>query len=372
MRTCNLAGMVMLLILLVAAGAAQAGAVNPNISIIGQPYSTYTDDPSDPNRGRARLDAGETEIVFDDYLNPYAKGYFTLSLGKDGLELEEGYFTLFRGLPYDIAVRGGKYRLPFGHLNPGHPHTYPFAEPFGVLRAYLPGEESFNETGVDLSRRFAVVGDFSLNAQVEYLQGDSFRIEREPSMESGDPLNQGGDDQAEEARPAFLGRLSGFTMLGERSGLEFGASVSGGTNNVAAHTRTMIYGVDAKAKLWTSPQAYLVLQGEALALNREEAGWDPESGYTHTTVDPAGGYFFADYNFGIRYNLGGGYERYQEPLPEKPVTQSFGLWTGYSLMEETTVLRLDWRHIVPEDETAYNTITLRVIYSMGPHKAHQF
>ncbi len=367
-----LAGTILLLMLSMAAGAARAGAINPNISVLGQPHATYTDDPTAPDRGRGRLHAGETEIVFDDYLNPYARGYFVMSLGDEGMALEEGFFTLFRGLPADIALRGGKYRAPFGALNPVHRHVNPFAEPFRMLMAYLPGEEAFNETGIDVSRRFAVVGDFSINAQVDVLQGDSFRMEREPTEDPDDPLNAGGDDRAGESRPAFLGRLSGFTMLGERSALEFGISAAGGTNNVAAGTRTMVYGVDAKTKLWTSPQAYLLLQAEAMGLNREDAAWDPADGYTHESVKPAGGYVFADYNFGIRYNVGGGYERYQEPAVDKPVTQSFGLWAGYALMEETTALRLDWRHIAPEGDTAFNNVTLRVIYSMGPHKAHQF
>jgi hypothetical protein len=48
-------------------------------------------------------------------------------------------------------------------------------------------------------------------------------------------------------------------------------------------------------------------------------------------------------------------------------------------MEETTVFRLDWDHFqpgTPEGEAdapdAVNTVTLRIIFSMGPHKAHQF
>lgn len=47
-------------------------------------------------------------------------------------------------------------------------------------------------------------------------------------------------------------------------------------------------------------------------------------------------------------------------------------------MEETTALRLDWRHeqaaALPgeDDPSAVDTVTLRVVWSMGPHKAHQF
>ena len=63
---------------------ARAGVVNPDISILGQPTMTWSDAKEvngQPvtDRKRFRLDPGETEIVFDSYLNPYARGMFTLS-----------------------------------------------------------------------------------------------------------------------------------------------------------------------------------------------------------------------------------------------------------------------------------------------------
>jgi hypothetical protein len=62
------------LLLAIAAGASRAGVVNPDISVIGQPVFSVTDNPSSPDRNRPRLEIGETEFVFDSYLNPYAKG----------------------------------------------------------------------------------------------------------------------------------------------------------------------------------------------------------------------------------------------------------------------------------------------------------
>ena len=361
-----------LVILATVSRPAWAAPTNPNISIIGQPFMHWDDDPENPDRERVRLEPGEAEIVFDDYLNPYARAFFTLSLGEEGLELEEGYFTLFRGLPLDLGLRGGKYRVPFGRLNQVHPHANPFAEPPQVLQAYLPGEEAYNEIGVDLSRRFPIVGDFSINAQADWLQGDTFRIERESSGDPMDPLETGEGDDAEQTRAAWLGRLSGFAMLGEQSALEFGMSASQGTNNVAAEARTGIYGIDAKAKLWTSSQAYVVIQGEGLHLERDEANWDPAAGYVLDTVNPTGGYLYADYNFGIRYNIGAMVEAFEEPTPDKPLTHAYSAFLGYSLLEETTAFRLDWRHVEPEDGESINTVTLRALFSLGPHKAHQF
>ncbi len=359
---------------------ASAGVTNPNISIIGQPFMRWLDDETDPSHDRATLAPGEVEAVFDAYLNPYASGTFVLTFGEEGAEVEEGYFQLLRGLPGGLAVKGGKYRMGFGKLNPQHPHAYPFADRFRVLSTYLPGEESLNETAVQLSARIPAPGEFSLTASADWMQGDSFRIERESEGAANDPVVTGEGDLADEPRPAGLARLAGFTGIGDRSGLEIGVSAAGGTNNVAADAKTMIFGADAKAKLWNSESSYVILQAEYLHLRLDQAGWDSTSA-TYTTDDASsdGGYVYADYNFKTRYNVGGGYERYQQPLADGPWDQAFKAWIGFSLMEETTAFRLDWDRLEPgtpdgvtESFDAINTITFRAIFSMGPHKAHQF
>lgn len=355
-----------------------AGVVNPNISVIGQPFVQWNDDPTSPGYDRATIDPGEVETVLDAYLNPYAYGTFVLTLGEEGMELEEGYFQLLRGLPLGFALKGGQYRVGFGKLNPIHPHSYPFAERWRVMINYLPGEESYDETGFSLSERIPMPGDFSLTATGDWLQGNTFRIEREPSGAASDPLDSDGD-LFEDTRPAFAGRLAGFTQLGDQSGLEVGLSATQGTNNVAADAHTTIFGGDVKAKLWNSPTSYLILQGEFFQQQLENAAWDSTSAsYTTTEVTSNGAYAYADYNFKIRYNVGGGYERYQQPIPDGPWDAAFKLWAGFSLMEETTVFRLDWDHYQPgapsgeSEPDAVDTVTLRIIFSMGPHKAHQF
>jgi len=356
----------------VLASAARAGVINPDISVVGQPFLFFTNDPDDPDRKRTRIDIGETEFVFDAALNPYAHGTFIAALSADGFELEEGFFDLFRGLPAGLALRGGQYRVGFGKLNPVHPHALPFAERFGVLAAYLPGEEAFIEPGISLSRRIPVHGDFSVNLSGDWLQGNSFRIERQSSGDPTDPLENGGDDDAGLTRSAFAARLSGFGLVGDQSAIEFGVSATGGTNNVAAGARTQVYGADVKAKLWTNPRSYLRLQAEGLALDREDVSWDPATGYVLTKVTPLGGYVFADYNWGLRYNVGASYEGFQRPTTTEEWDQSVGAFAGLSLLEESTAFLVDWRHVIPDGADAFDQITLRALYSMGPHKAHQF
>jgi hypothetical protein len=248
-----------------------------------------------------------------------------------------------------------------------------------VLSAFLPGDEALNETGLQASMRLPAPGDIALTASVDWLQGDSFRRERPTSGMDTDPLEGAGEDadHAAEPRPAALARLSAFAPLGDRSGLELGLSATEGTNNVAAGTRTRVIGFDAKAKLWRGERSYVVLQAEALKLNREDAGWDG-AGYTSAELDPWGWYAYADWNLNPRWNVGASFERWQQDLPDPDWNRAVGLFAGFALMEETTALRLDWRHeqaaaLPAEDEpSAIDTVTLRVVWSMGPHKAHQF
>jgi hypothetical protein len=363
--------------MLMLASVTAAGVVNPNISVVGQPSTVWTDAAGDPAAKRVSLDPGETEFVFDDYLNPYARGIFVVSLSEEGAEVEEGYFTLLRGLPAGLALKGGKYRVGFGKLNPQHPHAVPFAEPFRVLK-YLPGDEAFNETGFQLSARLPTAGDWAITASGDVLKGDTFRLERPDSGAPNDPYLADGD-RSEEPRPAVVGRVSAFGQIGDRSGIELGVSATKGTNNVAAATRTTVIGGDVKLKYWTSPNAYVVVQGEGLHLKREDAGWDEvAAAYTKDAVKKNGGYLYADYNFKIRYNLGASFERYQDPDVDV-WNQAIGVFAGLALMEETTAFRLDWNHLAPgtaagvsPSPDAVNTVTLRIIYSMGPHKAHQF
>lgn len=366
------------------ASAAHAGVVNPDISVLGQPFMRWTNDASDPSPKRVTMDQGEVEMVFDSYLNPYAKGFFDASLGKQGLSLEEGYFTILRGLPGDLQLKGGKYRVGFGKLNPMHPHAVPFADRPRVLAAYLPGDESFDEIGMSLSYRIPLPSTFSLTASGDWLQGDSFRVPRSSTGAPGDPLSidPANGDRASEARPAFVGNLSGFGLIGDRSGYELSASATGGTNNAAAGTRTTVYDGAGKLKLWTGANSYLLLQSEVLQLDREIAGWDPATlQYVATTVKPIGGYAFADYNFSPRWDAGALYEHFEEPTHDKTADQTIGAFAGLGLMEETTSFRLDWMHFMPGPPSgasapaapkSTDTVTMRVIFSMGPHKAHQF
>jgi hypothetical protein len=154
--------------------------------------------------------------------------------------------------------------------------------------------------------------------------------------------------------------------------MEVGATIAHGTTNVAAEARATVVGLDAKAKLWTAPEAYLLLQAESLWLDRPEVAWESGVGYSQSAIDGLGGYVYGDYNWARRYNAGLGWERFEEPTVEGGASWAVRAFTGLALLEESTAFRLDWERFYPAEGDAFNTTTLRAIFSLGPHKAHPF
>ncbi|MBI5170351.1 MAG: hypothetical protein HZA61_12755 [Candidatus Eisenbacteria bacterium] len=340
---------------------ARAGVVNPDISVIGQPFVRWTDAESSPAEKRLVLDPGELELLFDSPLNPYANGTVVASIGSEGAALEEGYITLVRGLPAGLALKGGRYRVEFGRLNAQHPHTLPFAERPFMLATYLPGDEAMIETGLQVSEQFGTASGRAYKLSVDWLQGDSFHPE-EP-----------------EPRPAFLGRATAFLPINDRSGFEFGASWCEGTHEVVSGARTRLLGLDVKLKRWSGPETYVLLQAEGIVGRHETAEWRDESQRWWKSASLShGGHAFVDFHPDRRLNFGGSIEAYRDPELDNEWVTSYGVFGGFSLMEETTAIRADWvGHVPPvralgESEPTVNTFTLRVVWSMGPHKAHQF
>jgi hypothetical protein len=329
-----------------------AGVTNPDISVIGQIISNNTNDTTSEDANTATLNLGESEIVFDAYLNPYAKGFFVFSVGNDGLETEEAYCTIFRGLPGSLVLKGGKYRVGFGKLNPVHPHAYPFIEAPRVIAAILPGEDGFNEAGVQASIMLPSAGSWASQLSADVLNGNSFHPDEPKSVS------------------AWIGRWSNSLLINDTVPVEIGVSATQGTNNTVWKTKTGVYGADIKTKIPFSNLTNLTIQGEYFN-NDSDVIVDSTTG-NFTAEKRQGFYAFADLKFRQRWNGGIIYDQYQ-PLENKNITnRAVKCFLGYSLLEETTLFRLAYEQFMPEGSSVVTTWTFQVLFSMGPHKAHQF
>jgi hypothetical protein len=339
---------------LLCAAQAQAGVTNPNISVIGNMIGDVTSDPADPDRNRPRLSFEEAEVMFDDYLNPYAKGTFVLAFGADGAEVEEAFFEIVRGLPYGLGLKAGKFRQDFGRLNPQHPHAYAFIDVPTILQAYMPGEESFNDVGVTLSELIPI-GPVAATISGTVVSGSTFRSEADSSAET---------------RLGWNARWRNFLMVGSRSSLEFGVSAASGISEPQYGMRTQLFGVDFKTKLYTAPTDYLTWQGEWISLRK-----DVDNGSGMGVIEkmkPTGFYTSADYTFRTRYYIGAKLEDYQQVVSGTPKESRVGLYGGFGLLEESTLFRFLAEKVNPAGGSSYNRFLLQAIFSMGPHKAHQF
>ncbi|MCX5754203.1 MAG: hypothetical protein NTW97_11290 [Candidatus Krumholzibacteria bacterium] len=268
------------------------------------------------------------------------------------METEEAYLTIYKGLPKGYSLNGGKYRIGFGKLNPAHPHTYPFIEPPRVLAAMLPGEDGFNDVGAQVSILLPTPGSWASILSADVIGGSSFHPEETKSA------------------PGWIARWSNSFLVGGDVPVEIGASAARGTNSVQWKTKTNVYGVDAKTKISFSSQTRAVIQAEYF-YNTFQSVADSASGRT-ATARRSGFYAFADLRFRQRYDAGVIYDTFQAPLDENLTDKALKCFVGFSLMEETTLFRLTYETYMPEGSSDVHAVTFQVLFSMGPHKAHQF
>lgn len=130
----------------VSPGAAKA--LNPDISVIG----TFVGHAGDRNalEPREALALDESEVAFEAFIDPYAKGRFFISVGSDHVELEEGY-AQFVTLPWGLTAKAGKTKATFGKVNTWHTHTRPWIDQPLMLTRFF-GDEGLNDVGVSVSK----------------------------------------------------------------------------------------------------------------------------------------------------------------------------------------------------------------------------
>ena len=331
----------------------RAGVTNPNISVIGNILLRMVDNPADPNHSRPQLAFEEAEVQFDDYLNPYARGTFVLAFSEEGAEIEEAFFEIVRGLPAGLGMKAGKFRQEFGRINSQHPHAYSFISTPALLEAYLPGEESFNDVGITFSE-LVPLGPVAATFSGTVVSGAAFLAEEDSSAES---------------RPGWNFHWRNFVMVGARSSFQVGLSAASGISQPQYGMKTSLFGFDFKSKLYTAPTSYLTLQGEWISLSKD---FDDGSGTgAIETFEPSGFYVSTDYTVGRIYG-GVKIENFAEGEAGTPTISTMGLYGGFALLEESTLFRLLIENIKPDGVDSYNRYLLQAVFSMGPHRPHQF
>jgi len=373
-------------VLLGAAAAAQTQ--NPDISVIGDVRAFVTDDPADPDEGDLQLDLESGELAIQGYLNPFARADLYVGYHDGEFELEELYATILRGLPLGTVLRAGKYRVDFGKLNLLHPHAYSFLDTPLVHQEFF-GEEGLADIGLNLNWQVPI-GSSSLTISGNLLKGDFAEPHDHDHDEEETAAAPAGTLRREwlralEDEPAAgtevdtgLGaseRVALFVPTGEWAGVEVGVNALQGTLDELTDRRVALLGADFKYRWAPDKYRSLTVQGEWIRSERD-VPHDADGSGDGSQIDrvESTGYFaFVDWRFRQRWNLGAIVERTGLAEEAGVAVERAGLFAGFALMEESTMVRLLLRRTDGDGfAEPVNEAILQLAFSLGPHKAHWF
>jgi hypothetical protein len=327
---------------------------NPAISFIGDMRAIGNQgQPQDGSNGKLRLDFHELEIAAGGYLNPYARADLTLGISKEGLDIEEAYATLLKGLPWNLQIKAGQYLVDFGKINTQHAHQWSWIERPLMFERYF-GEEGLKTPGLNASTLIPV-GAGALTISGNLLKRPSLVGEEEAT-----------------SLPNLAGsaRISFFASVSEHSSLEVGVSGFAAEKSPQENKPSVMGNLDFKYK-WR-PDAYrsLTFVLEALVSSRQIK--DPSS-IVVNAIASCGTFVAIDYQFRRRYNTGFLFDYSQNPIANKDYQEGFGFFAGFSVAEETYRVQLLIRHDRgPALAGSFQTIEVQLLWSLGPHKPHQF
>ena len=368
-----------------AAGAA-AKVLNPDISAIGDFVGAAG---NHGGRATPSLEMHESEIGFQEVIDPYARADFFLSFGEKGVNLEEGYIT-FTSLPAGLQLKVGKMRAAFGKVNTTHNHVLPWIDRPLVTQNVIGGEDGINDAGLSLSRILPAPKGLFLEGTAQVFRGDSdgvFAATRRSNVSA-------------------VGHLRAYRDLSESTNIDFGASYARG-HSPFADGNNQLYGGDVTLR-WKPLRRAIYHSFVA----RSEFVWartSVSSPYFTGTSAPAGasfarglatpfGYYVsADYQLNRRWILAGRFDRSQrgQCLPTSPETTStcpydplaFGANftrnvallqdTGGSflltyLTSEFSLIRTQFRRTKYGEGRTANEFLFQFQFSMGAHGAHPF
>src|ERR1043165_8638163 len=117
----------------------------------------------------------ESEVGFQEVIDPYARADFFISFGEHGVDLEEGYLT-FTALPSSFQLKVGKMRAAFGKVNTLHNHVLSWVDRPLVNQNLVGGEDGIDDAGLSLSRILPAPKGIFLEGTAQIYRGDSTNV----------------------------------------------------------------------------------------------------------------------------------------------------------------------------------------------------
>ena len=348
---------------------AGATLLNPAISVIGW-FQGEAGDRID-EEGTAAFELREAEVGLQANVDPYSRADFFIAVSpEEGVDLEEGYLTLF-SLPAGFTAKLGKFRSNFGKFNRTHPPETPFADRPLAAERFL-GEEGLAPAGVSASWLAPLPFYLNLDAEVTttpeaHAHGEEDGEEEEAMPTAFEPYR--GKDLL------YLGRLSTFVNLSEAMNVTLGGTYANGANGSAQldslgpaePLRSRLYGADATFR-WKDPMRSIYRSLIA------QVEWMERSAETLAGPDEKrqGGFAWVDFQFARRWHVGGRYD-WSDALggvEQDPATGVLGFLTFTP--SEFSLVSLQGRRRELENGSSETSWFLKTTFNIGPHGQHPF
>ncbi len=338
------------------AGGAAAKALNPDISAIGDFLGAAG---YGAGKGPPSLEMHESELGFQEIIDPYARADFFISFSEHGVDLEEGFLT-FTSLPAGLQLKVGKMRAAFGIVNTLHNHVLPWTDRPLVTNNLVGGEDGIDDAGLSLSRILPAPKGIFLEGTAQLYRGDSDGIFAHHVRNDVSTVEH----------------LRAYRDLSESTNLTLGGSYSRGHSFWGDGTN-QLYGIDATLRwkplrraiyhssvtraefIWTrtvvSPDQAPAIQG---------FGFEP-------VARPFGWYVSSDYQLARRWFLGGRFDRSERTFNDRIQDTGGSLVMTYWPSEFSQIRGQLRRTHYGENLTA-NELLFQFQFSMGAHGAHPF
>jgi hypothetical protein len=339
------------------------GAMNPDISVVVNSMTLFTDDTGNDARNRLRI--AETELAFQSYLYPGIRGDFIMAMHQENgawdVHPEEAVVS-FLDLPLGFQLQAGRRLIQFGRLNPVHPHHWVFASEPLVLMSFL-GEHSWLDDGVQID--WLVPNPWDLYCKIA---GGAW------SGESGG--HEHAEDEALGVGHAhaivwhghvYNGRANVDLPFGEMSNAAAGYSIAWDEG-----AWTVLHGIDLVVT-YRHPLSYHRLR------------WQSEIFRAHVkdyADDPVGLYSFVSFTPSKYWEVGARYD-WSEFLPAHADTGDVQAtenprnsyeWGVSAFLTyyftHSLYLRTECRHSVDRFDAAENQAIIQLVWGLGPH-AHR-
>ena len=321
---------------------------NPDISVIGDLLFDQDEDFS----------SSGVELAIQGYVNPFARAdvYLHKLIGHESIGLEEAVITFERGLPFNLGLRAGKFRPDIGRINKEHAHTLFFISAPTSFKSLL-GQEMWAGMGIELNYILPThwYSKFSLGYFQEGISDHHHEEDDELHLE----------DNEIGIPPAMSMRLSHFLEISEFTHLEIGSSFY---REISNEIEKQITGLDFKLKWRPNTYNSFIWQGEIFKKKTQENN-NPLSEDGHDNGNALFAYSFVNYQFNKKWNAGI-ISDYSSDIDEMEY-HSFGATIGYSPVEESSVFRIllsNFHH----GNLSGLIISGQIVWSLGPHKPHQF